>query len=249
MTKKIVSNMQWTDAEITQLPEENGFRMRGLETTRLDTLIDAAFAFVLSILVISSDVPKSIEELFVGIKMIPALAASFAMLMMFWLEHRRWSRRFGLETKTSILLSLSLVFVLLIYVFPLRLLFEGMFSFLSNGYFPFEIQFNTVAGARGFFLFYSVGFLVMTAIVACLYRLALISKATLALTELECLRARGIYVRWLIFPAFALVSIVLIFTLPIEQVHWAAFIYYVPMLIQYIHYRLDRNKINKVVDS
>ena len=66
--------MRWTEAELAEFPTVNGFRMRGLETTRLDSLIHAAFAFVLSMLVIShGGIPSSFQELLMGIKNIPAV--------------------------------------------------------------------------------------------------------------------------------------------------------------------------------
>ena len=125
--------MTWNEVELQELPFEQGFHMRGLETTRLDTLIDAAFAFVLSFLVISDGVmPTSMAELFDSLKTIPALAMSFLVLMMFWLEHRRWSRRYGIESKWSVFLSVSLVFVLLVYILPYVYSFKGCFTFYQG---------------------------------------------------------------------------------------------------------------------
>ena len=212
MNKPIVSEMNWSQQELEKLPVEEGFYMRGLETTRLDTLIDAAFAFVLSFLVISqNDMPTSFPELLEGIKIIPALAVSFMLLMMFWLEHRRWSRRYGIESNISVQLSITLVFVLLIYILPLRLLFQGMFHFLSGGFLPQNFTLNTEFGARGFFIFYSSGFLLMSLIVALMFRLAIKRRAKLLLTSFEYRETVNKYVNWLISAAFAVVSLFLSF--------------------------------------
>ena len=55
-------------------PIESGFRMRGLEMTRLEVFIDAAFAFAVTMLVISFDsIPRSYDEVMLAIKSIPAL--------------------------------------------------------------------------------------------------------------------------------------------------------------------------------
>ncbi len=243
MSKQTVSEMQWTEAELAELPLENGFRMRGLETTRLDTLIDAAFAFVLSFLVmLQGRLPTNFPELLEGIKLIPALAMSFLILMMFWLEHRRWSRRFAIESKVSVFLSVTLVFVLLVYILPLRLLFQGMFHFLSDGFFPQNFTLDSEFGARGFFAFYSAGFFVMTLIVAAMYRIAIQRKQNLLLSKKEYFETVNVYFRWLIASAFAILSLLFCFILPITYLHWAGFVYFGLFPIQYLQYKISERK-------
>ena len=41
--------------DLTTLPREDGFRLRGQSVTRLETFVDAAFAFALTLLVIAGD--------------------------------------------------------------------------------------------------------------------------------------------------------------------------------------------------
>lgn len=73
------------------------FKPRGLDTTRLDTFVDAAFAFGATVLLISSgDLPTDVTELKALLADIPAFALSFATMMIFWLSHRNWSRLYGL---------------------------------------------------------------------------------------------------------------------------------------------------------
>ncbi len=92
MNTHATAGKQWTETELDSLTVESQFRLRGLEVTRLDTFIDAAFAFVLTLLVISFDeIPSNYAEMMAAVKRIPAFVASFALLMMFWLPHRRWS--------------------------------------------------------------------------------------------------------------------------------------------------------------
>ncbi len=246
MSKQIVSDMTWDEADLASLAAEKGFRMRGLETTRLDTLVDAGFAFVLSFLAISQDsLPTSFDELLVGIKAIPALVLSFFMLIWFWLEHRRWSRRYGVETGLSILLSVSLVFVLMIYIFPLRLLFESMFGFLTADYLPFTFEINNVTDARHFFGLYSVGFMVMSLLVVGLYAVVLKKRNSLKLNAYEYGQTRGICVRWLVAALFALLSLVLAYTLEPQSVHWSAFVYFALPLVQWIYFYFFTPKLKK----
>ncbi len=163
MTTHAIAGKQWTETELDSLTVENQFRLRGLEVTRLDTFIDAAFAFVLTLLVISFDeIPSTYAEMLAAVKRIPAFAASFAILMSFWLAHRRWSRRYGLENSRTILLSLALVLVVLVYVYPLRTIFESMFSGLSGGYLSSSFRIESTDELRGILVFYSVGFFAMS---------------------------------------------------------------------------------------
>ena len=245
MPKQIVSEMQWTEAELAELPTENGFRMRGLETTRLDTLIDAAFAFVLSMLVISQGgIPESFPELLLGIKNIPALAMSFMVLMLFWLTHREWSRRFGIESRNTIFISVSLVFALLIYVYPLRLLFEAMFEGLSSGYLPFNFEIKTEKEYRGFFAFYSCGYLVMSLLVTCLQYAALKRSKRLGLNKFELWDTRASCILWIISAAIAIISLVITFIAPLDKLGLAGYIYFSVFAVQITLARIRAKRLN-----
>ena len=92
------------------LPQLDGFRLRGLEMTRLETFIDAAFAFAVTMMVIASDrVPDDINALLAAFKHVPAFVASVAVLGIFWRGHWIWSRRYGLEDGVSIFISWALL--------------------------------------------------------------------------------------------------------------------------------------------
>ena len=47
-------------ADLDGLPRLNGFRLRGMQMTRLETFIDAAFAFAISMLVIADAIYRHI---------------------------------------------------------------------------------------------------------------------------------------------------------------------------------------------
>jgi uncharacterized membrane protein len=75
----------------------DGFRQRGEEMTRLETFTDAAFAFAVTLLVVGGGdaIPTNFDELILAMKQVPAFAASFANIMLFWYAHHVWSRRPG----------------------------------------------------------------------------------------------------------------------------------------------------------
>lgn len=75
-----------------------------------------------------------------AMKQIPTYAASFIIIMQFWMNHADWSRRFGLEDAMSDRLSILLVFVLLIFVYPLKMVFSSFFSLISGGYLPTQFS-------------------------------------------------------------------------------------------------------------
>ena len=206
---------------------EDQFRLRGLEVTRLDTFIDAAFAFVLTLLIISFDeIPSTYADLLAAVKRIPAFACSFVVVMMFWLRHRRLSRRYGLEDIRTILLSLALVFVVLVYVYPLRIIFEAMFYSLSGGYLPSSFRFQSIGDLRGIFAFYSIGFFTMSLIISQLYRVALRSSTSLALNQFERrITKLGMQV-WAFAASFGPMVILLTLVLPDAWVPLSGYLYF-----------------------
>jgi uncharacterized membrane protein len=136
---------------------------RQRQTTRLETFVDAAFAFALTMLVISVDViPDSMDELVDALKRIPAFAASFAIVVNFWHGHYRWSRRFGVEDAGSVVLSLLLVFVVLVFLYPLRLMMSGALSSMSGGWLPSEIEITSVDELRLLAVVYGVAFALLS---------------------------------------------------------------------------------------
>jgi hypothetical protein len=57
---------------LDSLPRLEGFRLRGMQMTRLETFIDAAFAFAISMLVIAAQqIPDNIQALLAAFKNVP----------------------------------------------------------------------------------------------------------------------------------------------------------------------------------
>ena len=230
---------------LTDLPVEEGFRLRGLETTRLDTFLDAAFAFVLTLLVISFDeLPSNREELLDAVKLIPAFAASFMTLMVFWISHRTWSRRYGFETRRTVHLSLALIFVVLVYVYPLRVIFESMFASLTNDYLPTTFGIDDYVTLRTMFVAYSAGFLSMCLLMRQLYAAPLARAAQLGLTAEELVRTRVDVIGWTYSALFAVTSVLIAVFMPDGPwIPLAGYIYFVmltlrPLLDQWLRRRL-----------
>src|SRR5438477_10206759 len=108
-------------ADLDSLPRLRGFRLRGMEMTRLETFIDAAFAFAISMLVIAANqVPDTIEELLDTFRHVPAFVASVVVLGIFWRGHWKWSRRYGLEDGVAIFVRGAMLATILMYMYHLR---------------------------------------------------------------------------------------------------------------------------------
>lgn len=147
-----------------RLQVKDGFRLRGSEMTRIETFTDAAFAFALTLLVVSLDIPSSYGDLLEALKGVPAFALSAVLLMMFWWGHHEWSRRYGLEDASAIALSCLLVFTVLVYVYPLRFLMRGLTVWLSHiSGIPFGAAAFRLTGeeVNQLFIIYGVGFVAM----------------------------------------------------------------------------------------
>jgi uncharacterized membrane protein len=207
-----------TEAQ-ARLPD--GFLERGASVTRLEAFVDAAFAFAVTMLVISLDaIPESISAMLQALKGVPAFAASFAQIMMFWSAHATWSRRFGLDDRGSTWLSLVLVFLVLVYVYPLKILFGSFFAWISGGWIPQVAAIRTLADLQGMFTMYGLAFGSMSLLMCALNRHALRAKVEPPLAAQEVERTRGEIARWLYSALIAVGSIVFALLLPADAPNW-----------------------------
>ena len=227
MSTHASAGRRWQPAELDALTVEDGFRLRGLEVTRLDTFVDAAFAFVLTLLVISfEEIPASYGELVDAMKRVPAFIASFALLMLFWLTHRQWSRRYGLETGRTLTLSLTLILVMLIYVYPLRTMIESAFASLSGGWLPSEFVVGSITELRGLFALYAVGFVVLSLLLRSLHGAALGAHEPLGLDPFEIGWTRVSVRIWTVCASVGASSLLCALVLPDAIVAIAGFVYW-----------------------
>lgn len=184
---------------------------RGYGVTRLEAFVDAAFAFAVTLLVISVDrIPDSIGALQQALKNVPAFAASFAMVAMFWYAHVRWSRRYRLGTVPATLLSLLLVFLVLVSVYPLRLLLGTFFAWITGGWLPMPLTDANGARPLAFmFTFYGLAFASMSACIGGLYVLAWRARARLGLDGEAAANAAGEVASHAYFVGVGLLSVLI----------------------------------------
>ena len=202
---------------LTKTLDDNGFRIRGDQPSRVDAFVDAAFAFAVTLLVIAiGHVPASIGELVQAMRGVPAFAASFFVIARFWQSHRNWSRRYGIEDAYGTRLSLALVFIVLVYVYPLRMVAELTLASLSGGILAeTPIQLTSVAELRTLYAVFGIGYTAIAVIFLALHRHAL--AAPLDLSGSERIRTQTLCARWLGVIVIALASTLLGLTLPMGQ--------------------------------
>ena len=199
--------------------------MRGLAMTRLETFVDAAFAFAVTLLVISvDDVPANHAEFQAALKSVPVFFACFAQLVLFWIGHRRWSRCYGLDDMASLWLAMLLVAGVLVLVYPLRVIFSLGLGALTGGRLPlaFDMSPSEVAWA---FVFYGLAFAYLSGIVLALYARAWVLRETLGLNALERFDTRTRLRFWSVLCGTGVVSSLMALSVPPERVGLAGWFY------------------------
>src|SRR5213082_213966 len=233
---------------LDSLPRLKGFRLRGMEMTRLETFIDAAFAFAISMLVIAAQqIPDNIQTLLAAFKNVPTFICSIAVLGIYWRGQWLWSRRYGLEDGVSILISWTLIVTILIFIYPLKAIFGAMWNLLSNGQVgqPFSLH-TTEAQARTIFAIYALGLIAISAEIVLLYLRAWQLREPLRLNARERLMTRGELTGWTIPVGVGIVSLVFSFTLPIEQIAWCGWVYFLMAILLRVHDSLHKRQLKSV---
>ncbi len=196
--------------DLKDMPVKNGFRLRGMEMTRTETFTDAAFAFALTLLVVSIDsVPSSYDELWLAIQGIPAFGLACALLFLFWYGHWNWSRRYGLEDFPSIVLSFLLVFVMLCYVYPMKYVSSIFVAWITDRKLEVGASINSIDELYGIFTMYSIGFVALSLVVLLLYLRAWAVRDDLELDVVERHQTRSEIGSWIIFSFVGVVAILM----------------------------------------
>ena len=233
-------------ADLEALPRLRGFRLRGMQMTRLETFIDAAFAFAISMLVIApQQIPDNIQALLGAFKNVPAFVASIVVLGIFWRGHWLWSRRYGLEDGASIFISWAMLVTILIYIYPLKAIFGSMWFLLSDGRVGHPIGLRSNAEARSLFAIFAIGFTAIALEIVLLNLRAWHLREPLRLNAREKLITRYEIAGWFLPVTVGIISLVLALTLPIEEIAWSGWVYFSMTVLVPMHYAWRRRKMNE----
>ena len=189
------------------------FLRRTHDISRLEAFSDAVFAFALTLLVVSLQVPKSYDELMNLMIGFPAFACCFGVLLWIWYEHNLFFRRYGLQDPYTVFLNGALLFVVMFYVYPLKFMFESGFAqFLPmgrQGAVPMTLGQLSRASA-----IYGLGFVALFVMFGLLYRHAYRKRHELGLNALEIFNVRSFAGQQIVSAAVGVVVVLIAVAAP-----------------------------------
>jgi hypothetical protein len=167
---------------------DKDFRWRGGEISRLEGLSDAVFAFAVTLLVVSLEVPETFDELLRVLRGFFAFAVCFGILFWVWYDHYRFFRRYGLDDGFTTTLTGALLFIVLFYVYPMKFLFSTLFDQLFG-----EAPANVIEPRQVplLMLVYGAGFIAIQLVFILLYLHAYGLADRLELDDYERLTTRA----------------------------------------------------------
>lgn len=189
--------LQGTHGRIRPILEkrDHGFMWRGQDISRIESLSDGVFAFSVTLLVVSLEVPKTFSELHDMMRGFVGFGISFVLLLSIWHAQYIYFRRYALTDGLSFRLNAALLFVVAFYVYPLKFLFTTLVSRVT-GYQVIEAGHLVPAMTRGewgeLMMIYSAGFVALYTIFAFLYLHAYRLRHILELNAMEAYETRGV---------------------------------------------------------
>jgi len=207
---------------------KDGFKIRGAEMTRIETFVDAAFAFAVTLLVIGGgdNIPNNYQDFLMALQQVPSFALCFANIVFFWYAHHIWSRRFGLDDGPSTFLSLLLILVVLIFVYPLKAIYAGAFNFIPGFDSRTVFTLTSVDDFSGLLVIFGLSFSILSAIIAALNWHAFRLAEDIGLSALEKFDTKTVTQLWLVNALLPLGSVALaMFTTGIFWTKAASFFY------------------------
>jgi uncharacterized membrane protein len=218
-----------------------GFRLRGHEIKRIETLSDAVFALAVTLLIVSLEVPKNFEELMSTVRGFFAFGVSFLLLMLIWYEQNVFFRRYDLDDPVIISLNCFLIFVVLFYVYPLKFLFTFLFGQIYGNANSIEMSGGQW---RSLMLIYSAGFIAVYLIFFFMYAHALRKRRALELNRIEEFDTRSRMYASILMIAVGVLSALFAIFLPATQIDISGIVYSVigPVLTIFYIIRSKRRK-------
>ena len=198
---------------------------RNFEIQRIETFSDGVFAFAVTLLIVSLEVPKSFEDLLTTMRGFFAFGISFLLLVMIWNEQHQFFRNYGLDDKWTITLNGMLLFIVLFYVYPLKFLFTLLFSDQIYGAHksPFTIEQSQIPMLM---MIYALGFMAIYILFFLMYLHASRKSVKLGLSPVEKFDCHSVMHRILIMVIIGIGSFIMAFLLHNDKAGLAGYIYF-----------------------
>jgi uncharacterized membrane protein len=180
--------------------------LRRHEVTRLEGFSDAVFGFALTLLVVSLEVPNSVDELLKDMQGLLGFALMFAMVCWIWYEHNVFFRSYGLQDPWTVFLNCVLLFVVLFYVYPLKFLFTLVVNRML-GLPNFETAYTRAGEGSTLMIVYGLGYIVVFVTFAAMYFNVLRRRVSMHLNRLEAFEATAGVVTFLALASVGVLSI------------------------------------------
>jgi beta-lactamase class A len=184
------------------------------EISRLEAFSDAVFAFALTLLVVSLEVPSSYTELVNIMRGFVPFACTFALVTWIWYEHNKFFRRYGMEDPFTVFINGILLFLVLIFVYPLKFMATMVFGRFGIGA-PLVIEISN-QDIPGLMVVYSLGFVVLFASFALLYWHAWRQRDVLGLNDVERMMLKSSIGHHLISITVGLASVAIALLFPVR---------------------------------
>jgi uncharacterized membrane protein len=200
-----------------EIGQSGKFRWRGHEISRIEGLSDAVFAFAITLLVVSLEVPKTFAELAETMHGFGAFLVSFLLLFAVWFNQYKFFRRYGLEDMTTVLLNAGLLFVVLFYVYPLKFLFSFLIDRFTGGHGEVRLPNGNVAAMiesndqmASLMIIFNLGYLAVFGVFVLLFWHAYRKREALGLNELERFDTRESIQETALMCGIAILSLVVV---------------------------------------
>jgi uncharacterized membrane protein len=217
MFRKVIAN---------KIEGDNGFQFRGHEVRRIEAFSDAVFAFAVTLLIVSLEVPKSFEELMVTMRGFFAFGVSFLLLMLIWYEQNIFFRRYGLDDLTTIILNCTLLFSGQIY---------------GDDHSPLIMKITDIPKLM---VIYGTGYIFIYLLFSFMYIHALKKRDELKLTAAEIFDTKTKFYKNAILIIIGLISVIITLILDFEKAGFAGFVYFLigPAFSVFFRFRANRKQ-------
>lgn len=221
-------------AQLTSRPTNIVWRSH--EPSRLETFSDAVFGFALTLIIVSIEVPQSFSDLLETMRGTLSFAVCFAALFQVWNSQNIFFRRYGMKDKMTVLLNAALMFVVLIYAYPLKflsILLLQRHTYMLNGHelpMIFDQQVPTLM------MIYGAGFSFIYLLFALMHFNALKHKNELEMKPVEVFETQTLAYINVIGICIGLTSITAAALLPLAYTGLSGFTYFLIPIAYWLWY-------------